>query len=439
MKLLLQRGRVIDPSQQLDAVMDVLIENAKIVKIAPHIAERPSKSVKGTGLPDFRIIDVYGLMVVPGLIDMHTHLREPGFEYKETIETGSRAAAAGGFTSIACMSNTHPVNDSRSITEFIKKKAALCGLVNVYPIAAISVESAGKNLTDFRDLQAAGAIGFSDDGKPVLNSALMRRALEYAGSIGMPVISHCEDTQLSAGGAMNEGFVSTELGLQGIPSMAEDVMTIRDITIAAYTGSPVHIAHVSTAGAVEFIRNAKARGVLVTAETAPHYFTLTDEALRGYDTLYKVNPPLRSKKDLEAVKEGLRDGTIDVIASDHAPHAVTEKEVEFDYAASGMIGLETSLALSLALVSQGVLTYGQLIQKMSAHPAAVLKIPKGTLRTGVDADITVIDPKKGWIVDRAQFKSRSRNSPFHGHTMKGKAVMTIKGGEITHDEIQDHP
>jgi dihydroorotase len=255
MKLLLKSGRVIDPSQQLDAVMDVLIDDAKIVKIAPRLTDRSSKSGKGL-TASCRTIDADGLLVVPGLIDMHTHLREPGFEYKETIETGSRAAAAGGFTSIACMPNTNPINDSRTITEFIKRKAALCGLVNVYPIAAISIESAGKNMTDFRDLKAAGAVGFSDDGKPVMNSALMRRALEYASSIGMPVICHCEDLQLSAGGAMNEGFVSTELGLQAIPSLAEDVMTVRDIMIAAYTGAAVHIAHVSTRGSVEIIRDA---------------------------------------------------------------------------------------------------------------------------------------------------------------------------------------
>ncbi|MBN1382863.1 MAG: dihydroorotase [Deltaproteobacteria bacterium] len=437
MKLLLKAGRVIDPSQNIDALMDIAIQDAKIVQIGPNLSEGQTNGRKGPSSKT-KTIDLTGRVVVPGLIDMHTHLREPGFEYKETIETGSLAAAAGGFTSIACMPNTQPVNDNRSITEFIKRKAALAGRVHVYPIAAITIESAGRSLTDFRDLQDAGAIGFSDDGKSVLNSALMRRALEYASSIDMPVICHCEDPQLSAGGSMNEGFVSTELGLAPIPAMAEDVMTARDIIIAEYTRTAVHIAHVSTAGSVEFIRSAKKRGVKVTAETAPHYFTLTDDSLRDFNTFYKVNPPLRTKEDLEAVKEGLRDGTVDVIASDHAPHAVTDKDVEFEFAASGMIGLETSLALSLKLVDDGILTLPQLIQKMSFNPAKILKIPKGTLQVGVDADVTVIDREKIWTVDCHQFRSRSRNSPFHGRRMKGKAVMTIMGGEITYDESQNN-
>ncbi|MBN1663203.1 MAG: dihydroorotase [Deltaproteobacteria bacterium] len=437
MKLILTGGRVVDPSLNIDAVLDISIEDGKIAGIGPDIPKEPAKSRKGMQT-NVKTIHLGGMIVVPGLIDMHVHLREPGFEYKETIETGSRAAAAGGFTSVACMPNTNPVNDSRSITEFIKKKAALCGLVNVYPIAAVSIGSAGTNLTDFRDLRDAGAVGFSDDGKPVANSALMRRALEYASSISLPVISHCEDTLLSAGGVMNEGFAATELGLQGIPAIAEDVMTVRDIMIAAYTGAAVHIAHVSTAGSVDIIREAKKRGIRVTAETAPHYFTLTEESLREYDTFYKVNPPLRTKEDVAAVKEGLRDDTIDVIASDHAPHAATDKEVEFDLASSGMVGLETSLALSLSLVSDGVLTLPQLIQKMSAWPAKVLNIPKGTLRIGADADITVIDTKKTWTVDRMQFRSRSRNSPFHGRQMTGRAILTIKGGKITYSDNQDN-
>ncbi len=279
---------------------------------------------------------------------MHTHLREPGFEYKETIASGSEAAVAGGFTSVACMPNTNPVNDNRSVTEFIRRKAAECGLANVYPIAAISLKSEGAALTEFWDLKDAGAVGFSDDGKPVMNAALMRRALEYASSLDMPIIVHCEDRNLSAGGVMHEGFVSTEIGLPGIPAIAEDVMVARDLLLAEFTGAPLHIAHVSTAGAVRLIREAKARGVRVTAETAPHYFTLTDEAVRTFDTNAKVYPPLRGAEDVAAIREGLRDGTIDVIASDHAPHARTDKEVEFDYAASGLTGLETSLALSLA-------------------------------------------------------------------------------------------
>jgi len=366
---------------------------------------------------------------------MHTHLREPGFEYKETIHSGCDAAVAGGFTSIACMPNTSPVNDNRSITEFIKRKAAEAGLAHVYPIASISRKSEGAVLAEFQDLKDAGAIGFSDDGKPVMNSALMRRALEYAGSLGLPVISHCEDACLSAEGAMNEGFVSTELGLAGIPSVAEDVMVARDILLAEYTRTAVHIAHVSSAGAVLLIRQAKQRGVSVTAETAPHYFSLTEEAVRGFGTNTKVNPPLRSPEDVAALKEGLKDGTIDVIASDHAPHAITDKDVEFEYASCGIVGLETSLALSLRLVEEGDLSPGDLIEKMSTKPARILRIAGGTLREGSQADVTVIDTEKPWIVDASVFRSKGRNSPFQGWTLRGKAVLTIVGGAIKYREL----
>jgi dihydroorotase len=341
----------------------------------------------------------------------------------------------GGFTSVACMPNTNPVNDNRSVTEFIRRKATECGLANVYPIAAISVKSEGSLLSEFWDLKDAGAIGFSDDGKPVMNAALMRRALEYASSLDMPVIAHCEDRNLSAGGVMHEGFVSTEIGLPGIPGIAEEVMVARDILLAEFTGAPLHIAHVSTAGAVRLIREAKTRGVRVTAETAPHYFTLTDEAVRAFDTATKVYPPLRGAEDRAAVREGLCDGTIDVIASDHAPHARTDKEVEFDYAASGLTGLETSLALSLRLIEEGFLTLPELIEKMTIHAARILRIPKGTLAVGADADITVIDPEREWTVDRGLFRSRGKNSPFHNWTLKGKAVLTIVGGNILYRDF----
>ncbi|MEK7242874.1 MAG: dihydroorotase, partial [Thermodesulfobacteriota bacterium] len=336
----------------------------------------------------------------------------------------------GGFTGVAPMPNTNPVNDNRSVTEFIRRKAAECGLANVYPIAAISLKSEGALLCEYWDLKDAGAIGFSDDGRPVMNAALMRRALEYASSLDMPVIAHCEDRNLSAGGMMHEGFVSTEIGLPGIPGIAEEVMVARDILLAEYTGAHLHIAHVSTAGAVRLIREAKARGVRVTAETAPHYFTLTDEAVRNFDTATKVYPPLRCAEDRDAVREGLRDGTIDVIASDHAPHARTDKEVEFDFAASGITGLETSLSLSLGLVEEGLLTLPELIEKMTVNAARILRIPKGTLADGADADITVIDPQREWTVDRGLFRSRGKNTPFHNWTLKGKAVLTIVGGEI---------
>ncbi|MFA6413069.1 MAG: dihydroorotase [Syntrophales bacterium] len=429
MNWLIKGARIIDPSQHIDDRMDVLIENGKIVKLGEKLS--PS-SKKGAG-----IIEAAGLVVTPGLIDMHTHLREPGFEYKETIQTGSEAACAGGFTAIACMPNTNPVNDTRSVTEFILRKAAETNLVNVYPIAAITMQSLGNALAEFWDLKEAGAIALSDDGKPVMDSAVMRRALEYAHSLGLPIISHCEDTCLSSGGAMHEGFVATELGLPGIPGIAEDIMVARDLLLAEYTRSSIHIAHVSTAWSVRLIRDAKKRGIKVTAETAPHYFTLTDDDLRTYDVNAKVYPPLRGKTDVEAIKEGLRDGTIDAIASDHAPHAQTDKEVEFEYAASGMIGLETSLALGLRLVAADVLTLNQLIEKMSTNPAGILRIPGGTLRSGGPADLTIIDLQRLWTVDRKAIRSRSKNTPFLGWGLTGKAVMTIKGGVVTYDELHN--
>jgi dihydroorotase len=426
-RLLLKGGRVVDPVNDIDDIMDILIEDGLIKKIGKNISAGGQKSRKGNAL---ETVDISGMTAVPGLIDMHTHLREPGFEYKETIRTGSEAAAAGGFSAIACMANTQPVNDNRSVTELILGKAAQCALVRVYPVAAISLALKGETLSEFQDLKVAGAVAFSDDGKPVKDASLMRRAVEYAASIHMPVISHCEDLSLSAGGAMNEGFASTELGLRGIPGIAEDIMVAREILIAEFTGASVHIAHVSTAGAVGLIRNAKKMRIPITAETAPHYFTLTDGAVRGFDTNTKVNPPLRGSEDVQAVKEGLRDGTIDVIASDHAPHAVTDKQVEYDYASSGIVGLETSLGLSLALVAEGILSLNDLIRKMSVNPARILKVPGGTLAPSSAADITVIDLRKAWTVDVSSFRSRSRNTPFNGRTLYGKAVMTIVGGEI---------
>ncbi|MDD5712071.1 MAG: dihydroorotase [Smithellaceae bacterium] len=429
MKILLKGGRIVDPSQNLDGKMDLMIEDGRIVEIAKEIKKKASSELKIYELP--------GMIVAPGLIDMHVHLREPGYEYKETILTGCEAAVAGGFTSVACMPNTAPINDNRSITEFIIRKAAECGLANVYPLAAISKDSQGVNLAEFSEMKDAGAIGLSDDGKPVTNAALMRRALEYAHSLGLPVISHCEDTALSAGGLMNEGFVATELGLRGIPNSAEDVMVARDVILAGYTGTAVHICHVSTKGAAAIIGKAKKDGIKVTAETAPHYFTLSDEALRDYDVNLKVNPPLRTEEDRTAIRAALADGTIDVIATDHAPHARTDKEVEFEYAASGMIGLETSLALGLKLVAEGVLTISQLIEKMSVNPARILNLPKGTLTVGSDADITVFDPEKLWSVDTALFRSKSKNSPFQGWQMKGKALLTIVGGDVKYSEYED--
>jgi len=426
MKLLLTGARIIDPAQKIDGISDILLEGGKITKIGADLLQ-PENS------RDAEIIELAGMILTPGLIDMHTHLREPGQEYKETIATGTRAAVAGGFTSIACMPNTDPVNDNRSITEFIKRKAMEANLANVYPIGNISRNCAGQQLTEFWDLKEAGVVALSDDGKPVMDAALMRHALEYASSLDLPVIPHCEDIHLSAGGLMNEGYYSTILGLRGIPSIAEEAMTARDILIAEYTKSHVHIAHVSTRGSVRIIREAKKRGVKVTAETAPHYFTLTDEALQTYSTNLKVNPPLRSAADVAAIKEGLADGTLDAIVTDHAPHARTDKELEFEYAANGISGLETSLGLSLRLVDEGILSLPELIAKMSLNPARILKLPKGTLETGADADITVINPQLNWMVNVKTFCSKGKNSPFHGWKMRGKAALTIVGGEIKYD------
>lgn len=428
MKLLLTGARIIDPAQKIDAVSDILLEGGKIAQTGSDLL--PAGKSKGS---EIKIIELAGMILTPGLIDMHTHLREPGQEYKETVASGTKAAVAGGFTSIACMPNTDPINDNRSITEFIKRKAVEANLANVYPIGAVSRNSAGQQLTEFWDLKEAGAVALSDDGKPVLDAALMRHALEYASSLDLPVISHCEDSNLSSGGQMNEGYYSTILGLRGIPAIAEEAMVARDILIAEFTKSHVHIAHVSTEGSVRLIREAKKRGVRVTAETTPHYFTLTDEALQTYNTNLKVNPPLRSAADVAAIKEGLADGTLDAIVTDHAPHARTDKELEFDYAANGISGLETSLALSLRLVREGILSLPELIAKMSLNPARILKLAKGTLETGADADITVFDPQLNWTVDVKTFCSKGKNSPFHGWKMQGKAVLTIVGGEIKYD------
>ena len=429
MKILLENGRIIDPSQAMDGTGDILIENGNIAQIGPRLKSALSIAAD----QDTTIFDLSGMIVVPGLIDMHTHLREPGFEYKETIASGSAAAAAGGFTSIACMANTNPCNDNRSVTEYILQQAQLCGLVRVHPVGAISVGLKGATLAEYGDMKEGGVVALSDDGKPVMNSHLMKAALEYADSLNLPVISHSEDLNLSGSGVMNEGFISTELGLTGIPSVAEEIMIARDILLAEYTRTAIHIAHVSTKGGVELIREAKKKGIRVTAETAPHYFTLCDKALCIFDTCLKVNPPLRSQEDIQAIKDALRDGTIDAIASDHAPHATTEKDLEFEYALPGMIGLETSLSLSLRLVEEGVLSLPQLIEKMSTNPARILRIPFGRLIPDAPADITIIDTTRSWIVDKERFFSKSKNCPYDGWQMTGKAMMTMIEGKVRHN------
>ncbi|MEE8448504.1 MAG: dihydroorotase [Thermodesulfobacteriota bacterium] len=421
MKLVIRGGRVIDPASNLDAIKDVYIDQGEIVAV---------ESAGAGGLaPDCREILAEGKLVVPGLIDMHTHLREPGYEYKETIATGCQAAARGGFTSIACMANTDPVNDNRAVTEYILRQARLAGGVNVFPIGAISQGLAGKELAEMGELKDAGAVAVSDDGRPVMNGQLMRRALEYTKAFDLPVISHCEDLNLSAGGVMNEGPVSTRLGLPPISKAAEEAMVARDLILAELTHGRLHIAHVSCAGSVELIRQAKARGINVSCETAPQYFSLTDEDIGEFNTLCKVNPPLRGREDVEAIKAGLKDGTIDAIASDHAPHEPDAKEVEFVNAASGMLGLETALALTLKLVHESTLTINQAIAKLTVNPARVLGIPKGTLAVGADADIAIIDMDKEWVVDVNKFASSSKNSPFDGWKVKGVADMTLINGE----------
>src|SRR5512143_72039 len=418
MNLLIQNGRVIDPANKVDGKLDVLVSGGKIAKMG-----KPG-SIPADGA---ELIDTSGKIVAPGLIDMHVHLREPGFEYKETIATGTAAAKAGGFTSVCCMPNTNPVNDNRSVTEFILAQARNAS-AQVFPIGAVTKGSKGEELAEMGELHAAGCVAISDDGKPVMNASIERRAMECSRIFGILVISHCEDISLSAKGVMHEGAVSTELGLRGIPRAAEDVMTARDIALAELTGARLHIAHVSTAGSVRLVREAKARGVRVTAETCPHYFSLTEEAVRGYNTMAKMNPPLRTAEDVAAIKEGLRDGTIDAIATDHAPHALDEKSGEFDYAPFGIIGLETALGLAFNLVGEGILSLSEAIGKLNAGPASVLGMDKGTLTEGSDADITVIDPDTEWTVDASQFKSKSKNTPFQGWKLRGKAVRTIVGG-----------
>ena len=426
MRVKISGGRVIDPGK-LDGVMDILLEDGKITDIAEKIE---TGDVEG----DIRVIDASGKIVTPGLIDMHVHFRDPGHEYKETVRTGCLAAAHGGFTGVCTMPNTDPVNDNRQITEYIIREAGIANGARVWPVAAISKGLQGKQLCEYGDLKDGGAIALSDDGNPVSDSQMMRRALEYAKGFGLLIISHAEDLSLAGNGVMNEGAVATRMGLPGIPNVAESIAIMRDIALAELTDAPIHIAHVSTRESVHAIRDAKKRGIRVTAETAPHYFTLTDEAVEAYNTNAKMNPPLRSHHDQEAIIEGLADGTLDAIATDHAPHAIIEKEVEFDHAANGIIGLETSLPLGLKLVEKGILSLTALIEKMSVNPARILGIDN-RLKVGNPADITIMTPDQPHIVKAADFQSISRNTPFDGWSLKGKALLTMVGGNIVFDEI----
>ena len=420
MNLLIKNGRVIDPTQNLDQTCDLLVENGIIKEIGKNL----------TALAGVQSIDAAGCYVAPGLIDMHVHFRDPGLEYKEDIVSGTKAAVAGGFTSVCCMPNTKPAIDNKAVASYIINKTKAEGFCNVFPVGAITQGSKGESLAEMGELKESGCVAVSDDGHPVKSSELMRRALQYANGIGIPLITHAEDLDLVGAGTMNEGFTSTELGLKGIPRVAEDIATSRDVLLAEYTGAPIHIAHVSTLGSVQIIRDAKARGVKVTCETAPHYFTLTDDAVRGYKTNAKMNPPLREAADVAAIKAGLQDGTIDCIATDHAPHHLDEKDVEFDVAMNGIVGLETSLPLSLKLVSDEVLTLAQLVEKMSSNPSKILDLGRGTLAVGAIADLTIIDPTATWTVSAEKLASKSKNSPFLGWEVQGCAKATIVGGEI---------
>ncbi len=422
--LLLSGGRVIDPRRDFDEPADVLIQDGKIAAVKA-----------GLGAPDGALVrDVRGHVVAPGLVDVHVHLREPGNEDVETIATGARAAAAGGFSAVCAMPNTDPVTDNQAAVGFIVRQSARAGLTRVYPIGAISVGQRGERLSEFGEMVGAGAVAVSDDGRPVVSSHLMRTALEYARTFEIPVADHCEEATLASGGVMHEGLVSTRLGLKGIPAAAEEIMVQRDILLAELTGGHVHLCHVSTRGSVELIRRAKQRGIRVTAEVTPHHLTLTDHACETYDTHAKMNPPLREAADVAALRQALKDGVIDCVASDHAPHAYDAKEAAFDDAPFGIIGLETAFGVvHTELVVNGVLTLPELIARMSSAPAAAFHLPGGTLQPGAVADVVVLDTTTRWSVDPATLRSKSRNTPFAGRTLTGRAALTLVGGTIVHE------
>jgi dihydroorotase len=425
--LLIKGGRIIDPSQKIDEVASLLVADGKI-------------AWRGKGEPpqtDYEVLDAKGLVVCPGLIDLHCHLREPGYEEKETIASGTKAAAKGGFTTICCMPNTNPPLDNQTAIEYIKSKAAAEGIVRVLPIGCISRGRKGKELAEMGELAAAGVIAFSDDGEPVLSSYIMRQALDYSRAFGLPVIDHCEDTVLTEGGQMNEGVVSARLGLRGIPNAAEDIIVARDLALAQLTGGRLHIVHVTTEGAVELIRHAKEKGINVTAEVTPHHLTLTEERVIGYNTNAKVNPPLRTERDIEALIEGLNDNTIDIIATDHAPHTEGDKLCEFALATFGISGLETALGSLMGLVHSQRLNLTTLIAKLTYEPARFLGGKQGklgTLAIGAEADVTVFDPDREWVVDTKDFASKGKNTPLAGEKLKGKVIATIYQGKIVYKD-----
>lgn len=424
MDICLRGGRVIDPARDLDAEADVLIKDGVIAKVGKGIAAGLGAAV--------RVIDVRGSWVVPGLVDIHTHLREPGQEYKEDIATGTRAAAAGGYTTVCPMPNTVPPNDTRAVTELMVRRAAEVGVVRVFPIGAISKGLKGESLAEMGELKEAGCVAVSDDGHSIMNAELMRRAMEYARTFDLPIVQHCEDMTLSGGGSMNEGAVSTRAGIKAQPTAAESAMVARDIELCALTGARYHVAHISCAESVRLVREAKRRGLPVTCEVTPHHLTLTDEACAHYDTNTKCNPPLRSQSDVDAVRAALVEGVIDAVATDHAPHSPVEKEVEFEQAAFGMIGLETAVPLTLDLVHNGGLSPSDFVRRMTTRPAEIFGLSGGTLAEGRPADVTVIDPQAAWSLDPRGLRSRSHNTPFGGRPMKGRATLTIVGGQIVY-------
>ena len=421
MKLLIKGGRIIDPSQQIDKVSDLLVEDGRVKSIGDSLLDDPAE-----------VFDAGGLIVAPGFIDLHVHLREPGEEYKETIASGAAAAVAGGFTSICAMPNSTPVNDSASVTRFIIDKAREAGLARVYPVGAITRESKGDELAEMAEMKEAGAVAVSDDGRPVMDSQVMRHAMEYARDHGLVVVDHCQDLHLAAGGVMNEGRYSTLLGLRGMSNAAEESHVARDLMLAELTGARVHIAHISTARAVVMVRHAKQQGLPVTCEVTPHHLALTDAAVVGFDTNTKMSPPLRSDEDRAALIEGVRDGTIDAIATDHAPHHSDEKMFEYDRAPSGVIGLETALGVALTvLYHSGAAPLARIIEMLTIGPARAFSLPGGTLAEGAPADITVFDPDREWTVDPQRFKSKSRNTPFSGWRLRGSvAAAFVAGREV---------